>query len=95
MYMDMTPGHTHSYYLTQRQRVIDLSWPPTPRKPKISLKGRIMRLLLDRPCPDSPEQCIDPHEFEAAVKTLNKQDVEMAIEAFTGLGYEVTVRTLR
>lgn len=95
MYMFMTPGLTHSYYLTQRQRVIELNWPAPPKKPGISLKGRLMRLLHGGPPHDSPEQCITPEDFESAVKVLNRQDVELAITAFTGLGYEVTVRTLR
>lgn len=94
----MTPGLNHSYYLTQRQRVIELVWPPPPPPPKtlkVSLKGRVMRLLHGGPAPGSPELCVDPDEFGAAVKTLDRQNVELAITAFTGLGYEVTVRTLR
>ncbi len=94
MCMDMTPGLNHSYYLTERQRVIELDWPPPPRTPRRSLRGRMLRLLHGGPDPHSPEQCIDPNDFGAAVKTLEKQDIELAINAFTSLGYEVTVRTL-
>lgn len=95
MYMVMTPGLTHSYYLTQRQRVIELNWPAPPKKPNISLKGRLMRLLHGGPRHDSGEQRVTPEEFESAVRVLDRQDVEQAIAAFAGLGYEVTVRTLR
>jgi hypothetical protein len=90
----MSPGHRHSYYLTELERVIDLDWPPPPKTPQISLKGRILRLLYGGPRPGTPELCVDPDDFGAAVKDLEKQDLELAINAFTGLGYEVTVRTL-
>lgn len=95
MYMDMTPGLTHSYYLTQRQRVIELNWPTPTTRPSISLKGRLIRLLHGGPRHDSPEQCVSPEDFASAVEVLGLQDIELAISAFTGLGYEVTVRTLR
>lgn len=94
MCMDMSPGQRHSYYLTERERVIELHWPPPPRTPQMSLKGRMLRLLRGGPRPDSPELCVDPAEFGAAVKDLEKQDLDLAISTFTGLGYEVTVRTL-
>jgi hypothetical protein len=90
----MSPGHHHSYYLTERERVIDLDWPP-PTTRNTSLRGRALRLLHGGPRPGSPELCVDPEDFRAAVRTLEKQDLELAISAFTGLGYEVTVRTLR
>lgn len=91
----MTPGHHHSYYLTERQRVIELTWPPPPRRLDAGLKGGLLRLLHGGPRPGSPELCVDPEAFSAAVEVLEDQDVELAISAFTGLGYEVTVRTLR
>jgi hypothetical protein len=95
MCMDMSPGHHHSYYLTERERVIELNWPPPPKNPRVSLKGTVLRMLHGRPRPGSPEMSVDPEEFGAAVKTLEKQDIEQAVSAFTGLGYEFTVRTLR
>lgn len=91
----MTPGRTHSYYLTQRQRVIELAWPLPRRGAKNSLGVRFLRLLHGGPDAGSPEMCVDPVDFQAAVQVLELQDVELAISAFTGLGYEVTVRTLR
>lgn len=95
MYTGMTPGMNHSYYLTQKQRIIELAWPRPSKKLNVSLKGRILRLLHGGPQPGSPEQCVDPEVFEAAVEVLDQQDIELAISAFTGLGYQVTVRTLR
>jgi hypothetical protein len=95
MCIDMTPGLTHSYYLTRRQRVIELAWPLQPKKLSAGLKTRLLHLLHGGPLPGSPELSVDPEAFDAAVKTLDKQDVELAISTFTGLGYEVTVRTLR
>lgn len=94
MYTGMTPGMNHSYYLTQKQRVIELAWPAPPRRLNVSLKGRVLRLLHGGPRTGSPDECVDPNDFESAVKVLDQQDVELAITAFTGLGYEVTVRTL-
>ncbi|ACL42049.1 hypothetical protein Achl_4098 (plasmid) [Pseudarthrobacter chlorophenolicus A6] len=95
MFIVMTPGTQHSYYLTQKKRVIDLTWPPPPRKTRPDLKGGLLRLLHGSPSPHSPQHNVDPAAFDEAVKVLDKQDIELAIEAFTGLGYEVTVRTLR
>lgn len=91
----MTPGLTHSYYLTQRQRVIELAWPLPPKGLSLGMKGKLLRLLHGGPHPGSPEVCVDPEAFSAAEEVLEDQDVELAISAFTGLGYEVTVRTLR
>lgn len=95
MFMDMSPGHHHSYYLTDRERVIELNWPPQPQTHRMSLKGRVVRLLRSGPHPGPPEVNVDPEAFGAAVKVLERQDVELAINAFTSLGYEVTVRAPR
>lgn len=94
MCMDMSPGHHHSYYLTERDRVIELNWPPPPRNPRAGLKGTMLRLLHGGPRPGSPELCVDAGDFGAAVKALEHQDIDLAVSAFTGLGYEVTVRSL-
>ncbi|MFB9714344.1 hypothetical protein [Arthrobacter methylotrophus] len=91
----MSPGKHHSYHLTERQSIIELTWPRPPKQPKATRKGRKLRLLHCRPDPGSPESCVNPEDFSAAVKILDQQDVELAISAFTGLGYEVTIRTLR
>ncbi|WP_354214984.1 hypothetical protein [Arthrobacter sp. UYCo732] len=91
----MTPGQNHSYYLIQKQRIVELAWPPPPKSAEVSFKGRVLRLLHGGPRPGSPEQCVDPGDFESAVNVLDQQDIEAAISAFTRLGYQVTVRTLR
>lgn len=92
----MSPGHHHSYYLTERERVIELNWPPPPPPPnsRASLKGSMLRLLHGGPQPASPATRVDPDDFGAALEVLKQQDLELAISAFTGLGYEVTVRAL-
>lgn len=94
MCMDMSPGHHHSYYLTERDRVIELNWPPPTRNTRDGLKGAMLRLLHGGPHPGSPEACVDPVDFGAAVKDLEHQDIELAVSTFTGLGYDVTVRAL-
>jgi hypothetical protein len=90
----MSPGHHHSYYLTERERVIELNWPPPPKNSREGLKGTMLRLLHGGPRPGSPEVCVDPGDFGAAVKALEHQDIDLAVSTFTGLGYEVTVRSL-
>lgn len=95
MCMDMSTGHDHSYYLTKRERVIELSWPLPPGRLSTGLTRGVLSLLRGRPNPGSPAACVDPEAFRAAVQVLEDQDLEQAIAAFTGLGYQVTVRTLR
>lgn len=94
MYKDMSPGHHHSYYLTERERVIELNWPPPPKRHRASLKGTVFRLLHGSREPGTPEVCVDLDDFRAAVKVLEQQDIELAVSTFTDLGYEVTVRAL-
>lgn len=91
MCIGMTPGRQHSYYLTQVQRIIELSW-PARRKRTTSCKEALLRLLHGGPRPGTHET-VDPEKFRSAVHGLEKQDVELAISEFTKLGYEVTVRT--
>ncbi len=71
---------------------MELSWRPPPTPGRDRLKGRLHHLLFGGAMPLSPEAEVDTEAFNDAFDLLEEQNVGAATEAFSQLGYEVTVR---
>lgn len=92
MYRGMTPGTEHRFLLPQHGTVIELDWTP-PRRTGIPANSRVFHRRLGSAHP--PEFGVDRGRFKEALGAIDQQDVGRAVEAFTWLGYHVTVRGAR
>lgn len=71
----------------------DMAWPPPPRT-RTRLRGLLKSTLIGGLPHWAPEAAVSGKEFARALKVLDTQDIGRSVEAFTGLGYEVTVRAV-
>ncbi|WP_262455145.1 hypothetical protein [Arthrobacter sp. A2-55] len=84
MFLGMGPKLLHRFLLLDRHLAVELHH-PAPKQPKIRLLAR------HHPPAAALPRTGDPG-FDGAATLLDRPTLDGAIEAFTGLGFEVTIR---
>lgn len=88
----MHPRTSHDFYLPARDQCVHLRWSPPHRSLQDRLRSTFRQLMIGGPDPANPADQVDGHEFDKAFALLERDDVAGAEDAFSALGYEVTVR---
>lgn len=91
----MTPRTDHRYFLPRHGLAFEASWPRPAHTGSRWIRARLHGLMVGGPTPGSPEHEVNPAALLAAVDLVEAQDIEAATMAFTELGYDVRVHTLR
>lgn len=91
----MQPRTTHRFFLPARDARVQLQW-RSPRRPfKDRLRSTIRQLLIGGPDPANPADQIAETDFAAAFSLLERDDIDGAEQAFSDLGYQVSVSDFR
>lgn len=91
----MQPLTNHRFFLPARGARVQLQW-PKPRRPfKTRFRSSVRQLLIGGPDPDNPADQVAEADFLAAFALLERDDIPGAEQAFSALGYQVSVSDFR